>query len=264
MKRIVGSMDIFSPISLLPYQLPNRMFMAPMTRSRAGVGNVPTALNATYYAQRSSAGLIVNEATQISLQCVGSPSTPEIHSAEQVAGWKQVTQAFHGKGGRIFLQLWHVGRISHPSMQPDGVLPVAPSTVRPEGAVHTPDGASPFVTPRALELAEIRVVVDDYGHAAETALAAGFDGVELDGANGCLLDQFLRDKTNQRADRYGGSIANRARLLLEAVEAVTGVWGVSRVGVRSQRSLIGPAAHYAKADPPDHGGDRWHMLSVLR
>ena len=225
-------MDIFSPVSLGPYQLPNRIVMAPMTRNRAGKGNVPTALNATYYAQRASAGLIVTEATQISRQGVGYPATPGIHSQEQVVGWRQVTQAVHAKGGRIFLQLWHVGRISHPSMQPDGALPVAPSAIRPEGNAFTADGPKPFVTPRALELAEIAGIVDDYRHAAENARAACFDGVELHGANGYLLDQFLRDKTNNRADRYGGAIANRARLLLEVVEAVAGVWGRAQVGVR--------------------------------
>lgn len=225
-------MDIFSPVSLGPYQLPNRIIMAPMTRNRAGEQNVPTESNATYYAQRASAGLIITEATQISRQGVGHPATPGIHSPEQVNGWKQVTRAVHKKGGRIFLQLWHVGRISHPSMQPDGGLPVAPSAVRPLGNTFTTDGAKPFKTPRALGLTEIPGVVEDYRRAAENALAADFDGVEIHGANGYLIDQFLRDKTNKRSDRYGGTIANRARFLLEVVEAVTEVWGAARVGVR--------------------------------
>jgi N-ethylmaleimide reductase len=230
MKAVI--MDIFSRGSLGPYLLPNRIVMAPMTRNRAGKDRVPTALNATYYAQRASAGFIVTEATQISPQGIGYPATPGIHSQEQVVGWRQVTQAVHAKGGRIFLQLWHVGRISHPSMQPGGVLPVAPSAIRPEGEASTVDGRKPFVTPRALELAEIPSIVDDYRRAAKNARAAGFDGVELHGANGYLLDQFLRDKTNRRSDRYGGSIANRARLLLEVVEAVAEVWGRNLVGVR--------------------------------
>ena len=206
--------------------------MAPMTRNRAGPGNVPGPLNATYYAQRSSAGLIVSEATQVSPQGVGYPGTPGIHSAEQVAGWKLVTGAVHAAGGRIFLQLWHVGRISHPSLQPAGALPVAPSAIAPAGQAWTLDGMKPYVTPRALETAEIAGVVEDYRRGARNARAAGFDGVELHGANGYLIDQFLRDGTNRRTDRYGGSAANRARFLIEVTEAVAGEWGGERVGVR--------------------------------
>ncbi|MGH8644864.1 MAG: alkene reductase, partial [Gammaproteobacteria bacterium] len=195
-------------------------------------GNVPQAMNARYYAQRASAGLIITEATQISPQGVGYPDTPGIHNAAQVEGWRQVTQAVHERDGRIFLQLWHVGRISHPSLQPDGALPVAPSAVRPAGEAYTYEVLKPFVAPRALKLDEIPGVVDQYRTAAQYALAAGFDGVEIHAANGYLIDQFLRDSTNHRTDRYGGSLANRVRFLLEVTEAVTEVWGADRVGVR--------------------------------
>jgi len=223
---------LFSPVQVGPYALANRIVMAPMTRSRAGPGNVPTAMNATYYAQRASAGLIVSEGTQISPQGVGYPGTPGIHSAEQIAGWARVTDAVHGNGGRIFLQLWHVGRISHPTLQPDGALPVAPSAIRPEGKLWTGAGMLPFETPRALATDEIPGIVESFRAGAANALAAGFDGVEIHAANGYLIDQFLRDKTNRRTDRYGGSIENRARLAIEVTEAVAGVWGADRVGIR--------------------------------
>ena len=221
--------DLFSSLTLGAYELSNRIVMAPLTRSRAGEGNVPQALNADYYAQRASVGLIVTEATQISPEGVGYPATPGIHSAEQVAGWKRVTDAVHDAGGRIFLQLWHVGRISHPSFQPDDALPVAPSAIRPEGEVSTADGHRPFVTPRALEAHEIAGVVDQYRGAAENAFDAGFDGVEVHAANGYLLDQFLRDGSNRRDDQYGGAIENRARLLMEVLQTVTEVWGGDKV-----------------------------------
>ena len=218
----MSSVDIFSPFRLGPLELPNRVVMAPMTRNRAGPGNVPTALNATYYAQRAGAGLIVTEATQVSPQGVGYPGTPGIHSAEQVAGWKLVTDAVHGAGGRIFLQLWHVGRISHPSMQPNGALPVAPSAIAPAGQAWTTNGMEAFVTPRALETDEIPGIVEDFRRGAVFARDAGFDGVELHGANGYLIDQFLRDSTNRRTDRYGGSASNRARFLIEVTQALIG------------------------------------------
>jgi N-ethylmaleimide reductase len=224
--------DLFAPFDLGGLALPNRIVMAPMTRNRAGPGNVPTALNAEYYAQRASAGLIVTEATQVSPQGVGYPGTPGIHTDAQVEGWRRVTDAVHRAGGRIFLQLWHVGRISHPSLQPDGVLPVAPSAIAAEGEAFTPRGLQPFVVPRALEVAEIPGVVAQFEEGAWRAQAAGFDGVEIHGANGYLIDQFLRDGTNRRTDRYGGSVENRARFLLEVTEAVAGVWGADRVGVR--------------------------------
>jgi N-ethylmaleimide reductase len=224
--------DIFSPLRLGPLQLPNRIVMAPMTRNRAGRGNAPGPLNATYYAQRASAGLIISEATQISPQGLGYPGTPGIHSPEQVAGWKGVSDAVHAAGGRMFLQLWHVGRISHPSLQPDGALPVAPSAIAPAGQAMTADGMKPFVTPRALETSEIAGLVEDYRHGTRNARAAGFDGVELHGANGYLIDQFLRDGANRRTDHYGGDALNRARFLIEITEAVVGEWGAERVGVR--------------------------------
>jgi len=228
----MSSLDIFSPLKLGPLQLPNRVVMAPMTRNRAGRGNVPGPLDATYYAQRASAGLIISEATQISPQGVGYPGTPGIHSAEQIAGWKDVTDAVHAAGGRMFLQLWHVGRISHPSLQPDGALPVAPSAIAPAGQAMTAEGLKPFVAPRALETEEIAGIVEDYRQAAHNARDAGFDGVELHGANGYLIDQFLRDRSNRRTDRYGGTAQNRVRFLIEVVEAIVGEWGAERVGVR--------------------------------
>lgn len=239
--------DLFSPFHLGPLTLPNRIVMAPMTRNRAGPGNVPGPFAATYYAQRASAGLIVSEATQVSPQGVGYPGTPGIHSAEQIAGWKRVTDAVHGAGGRIFLQLWHVGRISHPSLQPGGGLPVAPSAIAPAGHARTREGLKPFVTPRALETAEIPGIVEDYRLGARHAREAGFDGVELHGANGYLVDQFLRDRTNHRTDRYGGSVQNRARFLIEVTEALAGEWGAERVGVRL--STTAPFNDMGDSDP---------------
>lgn len=223
---------LLSSIQLGPHTLPNRMAMAPMTRNRAGAGNAPQAINAEYYAQRASAGLIITEGAQIADDAVGYPDTPGIHSAEQVAGWKQVTAAVHAKGGHIFLQLWHCGRISHPSLLPGGKLPVAPSAVKPAGQVYTQTGLQEYVIPHALSLAEIPNIIEQYGKAAQHALDAGFDGVEIHGANGYLLDQFLRDGTNTREDAYGGTTSKRARLLLEVTDAVCRVWGGSRVAVR--------------------------------
>ena len=228
---LMPAIDLFSPFRLGALDLPNRIVMAPMTRNRAGPGNVPTALNATYYAQRADAGLIVSEASQVSPQGLGYPGTPGIHSEAQIAGWTFVTDAVHAAGGRIFLQLWHVGRISHPSLQPDGALPVAPAAIAPAGQAWTLGGMKPYVTPRALETDELPSIVAQFRHGAANAKAAGFDGVEVHAAHGYLLDQFLRDKTNRRTDRYGGSADNRARLLIEVMEAVAGVWGGKRVGV---------------------------------
>jgi N-ethylmaleimide reductase len=227
------STNLFSALKLGRNELRNRIVMAPLTRNRATVpGNVPQEMNVTYYAQRASAGLIITEATPISEMGHGYPATPGIHSDAQVQGWKQVVDAVHARGGKIFLQLWHVGRISHPSLLPDQVLPVAPSALKPAGQAFTYTGLQDFVTPRALTTEEIPGIVEDFRIAAQNALAAGFDGVEVHGANGYLLDQFLRDSTNHRSDQYGGSIANRARLLLEVVSAVSQVWGADRVGVR--------------------------------
>lgn len=225
-------LNLLSPVKVGPYTLPNRMVMAPLTRNRAGEGNVPGPLNATYYEQRSGAGLIISEATQVSPQGMGYPNTPGIYSAEQVEGWRLVTKAVHDRGGRIFLQLWHVGRISHPDLQPGGELPVAPSAIAPEGMAATYTGEKPFVTPRALETEEIPGIIEQYRLGAKNALAAGFDGVEIHSANGYLLDQFLHDGSNHRTDNYGGSIENRARLLMEVTEVVTSVWGSDRVGLR--------------------------------
>jgi N-ethylmaleimide reductase len=224
--------DLFSPVEVGSLRLPNRVAMAPLTRSRAGPGNVPTQLNALYYAQRASAGLIIAEATQIVPEGQGYISTPGIHSREQIEGWKCVTKAVHISGGHIVLQLWHVGRISHPSFQPSGALPVAPSAIRPKGQAFTAKGFEPIPTPRALETAEIPGIVEKYAQAARNALEAGFDGVEVHAANGYLIDQFLRDQTNKRADRYGGSIENRSRFLQEVIDAVTAVAGAERTGVR--------------------------------
>jgi N-ethylmaleimide reductase len=232
MTKNSANLDLFSSYQLGPLQLPNRLVMAPMTRNRAGPGNVPGPMNVTYYVQRASAGLIVTEGTQVSPRGQGYAATPGIHSAEQVAGWKLVTDAVHAAGGRIFAQLWHVGRISHPSVQEDGGIPVAPSALKPAGQIFTPSGMLDFVTPRALETAEVKEVVEEFRRGAANAKRAGFDGVELHAANGYLIDQFLRDKTNQRTDRYGGSVANRARLLVEVTEALAGEWGADRVGVR--------------------------------
>ncbi len=224
--------NLFSPYKLGNLELPSRIVMAPLTRMRAGEGNVPQPMNAEYYRQRASAALIITEATQISSQGVGYPHTPGIHSPEQIEGWKLVTEAVHQQGGRIFLQLWHVGRVSHPSLQPNGELPVAPSAIAPVGMAATYEGEKPFVTPRALETEEIPQIVQQYAQAAKNAQIAGFDGVEIHSANGYLLDEFLQDGSNKRTDKYGGSIENRARFLMEVVEAVTKVWESTRVGVR--------------------------------
>jgi N-ethylmaleimide reductase len=223
---------IFNPIKVGSHTLENRIVMAPLTRNRAGEGNVPHELNVEYYEQRATAGLIITEATQISPQGLGYPGTPGIHSEDQVAGWKKVNDAVHKKGGKIFLQLWHVGRISHPSLQPNGEFPVSASAIKPEGETVTLEGMKPFETPRALKTHEIPEIVKQYVQASENAIEAGFDGVEIHSANGYLLDQFLRDGTNKRDDQYGGSLENRMRFLQEVTEAVTKAIGAGKVGVR--------------------------------
>jgi 2,4-dienoyl-CoA reductase-like NADH-dependent reductase (Old Yellow Enzyme family) len=222
---------LFDPIRVGDLELPNRVIMAPLTRSRAiGGGRVPNALMAQYYVQRASAGLILSEATAVTPQGVGYADTPGIWSDEQVAGWKMVTDAVHAAGGRIFLQLWHVGRISDPVFL-DGTLPVAPSAIAAQGHVSLVRPKRAYVTPRALETDEIPGIVAAFRTGAANAKRAGFDGVEIHGANGYLLDQFLQDKTNKRTDAYGGSVENRARLLLEVTDACIEVWGASRVGM---------------------------------
>lgn len=224
--------ELFNKINVGSHVFSNRIAMAPLTRNRAGEGNVPTALNKEYYAQRATAGLVITEASQISPQGVGYPGTPGIHSAEQIAGWKDITGAVHQKNGHIFLQLWHVGRISHPSLQPEGGSPVSASAVKPEGESMTYDGFKPFETPRALRIDEIPGIVTQYAQAAKNSIEAGFDGVEIHAANGYLIDQFLRDGTNKRDDQYGGSLENRMRLLVEVTEAVVKAVGAGKVGVR--------------------------------
>jgi N-ethylmaleimide reductase len=254
--------SLFSPYRLGNIELNNRIVMSPMTRSRALEDNAQNPIAATYYAQRASAGLIVSEATQISPQGVGYVRTPGIHSSEQVDGWKRVTEAVHDAGGIIFAQLWHVGRVSHPDFH-GGELPVAPSAIAPDGEVFTTRGRSKILTPRALATHEIPRLVAQFERAAENAKAAGFDGVELHGANGYLLDQFLRDGVNRRTDAYGGSIANRARFPLEVAEAVIGVWGTSRVEYKV--SPNGTVYSMSDSDPIatfTHLARQLHLLGI--
>ena len=224
--------SLYDPIDLGDMRLSNRIFMAPLTRNRAPPSGVPGPWASTYYSQRASAGLIVTEATQISPMGKGYINTPGIHSEEQIAGWKQVVDAVHRSDGRIFLQLWHVGRISHSSLLPGNASPVAPSAIRARAQTVVATGFVDVSQPRALSLAEIRQTIKDYGRAASNAKAAGFDGVEIHAANGYLIDQFLKSQSNARTDKYGGSAANRVRFLGEVVEAVLNVWNPGRVGVR--------------------------------
>ncbi len=223
-------MSLFTPLKIGDLELLNRVIMAPLTRCRASTGRVPNALMATYYTQRASAGLILSEATSVTPMGVGYPDTPGIWSDAQVEGWKLVTKAVHDAGGRIFCQLWHVGRISDPEFL-DGQLPVAPSAIQPKGHVSLLRPMRDYVMPRALDTDEIPDIIEAYRKGAENAKLAGFDGVEVHSANGYLLDQFLQDGTNKRTDQYGGSLENRARLLLEVVDAAISVWGKDRVGV---------------------------------
>jgi N-ethylmaleimide reductase len=232
MTDISNATDLFSPTFLGSIELANRIVMAPVTRSRYGEEGVPDELHATYYAQRASAGLIVAEATNISAQGRGYAATPGIWNDAQVAGWKKVTDAVHAAGGKIVSQLWHVGRFSSIELQPGRTAPVAPSAIKAEGNTYTVDGFVPVSMPRALETEEISGIIDQYRVAAKNAKRAGFDGVEVHSANSYLLDQFLRDSTNQRTDQYGGSIENRARLTLEVTQAVVEIWGSDKVGIR--------------------------------
>lgn len=250
--------SLFQPVTFGAIEAPNRLIMAPLTRCRAGAGFVPHELNAMYYAQRASAGLIVSEATQISQQGMGYPDTPGIYSDDQVRGWRLVTEAVHRAGGRIVAQLWHVGRVSHPDFQPNGALPVAPSAIGYEGEVRTPTGRKKRVTPRALETDEIAGIVADYARAAQNAHRAGFDGVEIHGANGYLIEQFLRDGSNLRTDEYGGSIENRTRFMREVVEAVVDAWSADRVGIR-----LSPNATYQGMEDTDPRATFTHAVQQL-
>lgn len=233
-----GTENLFTPYRLGDLELKNRMVLSPMTRSRAIDGNVPSPLAPEYYAQRASAGLQITEASQVSPQGVGYIRTPGIYSQAQVAGWRKVTDAVHKAGGRIFAQLWHVGRVSHPDFH-NGALPVAPSALPVEGEAFTQNGKVKILTPRAVELSELPSIVAQFRAGAENAKAAGFDGIELHGANGYLLDQFLRDGANRRTDAYGGSIQNRARFPLEVTQAVIDVWGAERVGYKLSPHFAG-------------------------
>jgi 2,4-dienoyl-CoA reductase-like NADH-dependent reductase (Old Yellow Enzyme family) len=222
--------SLLDPLRAGAFTLKNRIVLAPLTRCRASARRVPNDLMRDYYVQRASAGLILSEATSVTAMGVGYPDTPGIWSDEQVAGWKRITDAVHAAGGTMLLQLWHVGRVSHPDYL-DGALPVAPSALAPKGHVSLMRPMRDYVVPRALELSEIPGVIAEYRRGAENAKRAGFDGVEVHGANGYLLDQFLQDSTNLRTDAYGGPIENRARLLLEVVDACIDVWGADRVGL---------------------------------
>ncbi len=238
---------LFEPYQLGALTLPNRIVMAPLTRNRAGAGLVPTDLTAKYYAQRATAGLLITEASQISQQGQGYQDTPGIYSPEQIAGWKHVTKAVHDAGGRIFLQAWHVGRISHTSLQPGGQAPVAPSAIRANTKTYVNNTFTDVSQPRALDLSEIPALVETYRVAAANTIAAGFDGIEIHAANGYLLDQFLRDGANKRTDAYGGSIENRARLLLEVMAAVTKEIGAARTALRL--SPVTPANDLTDSNP---------------
>ncbi len=238
---------LFSPVKIGPYELAHRIVMAPLTRMRSDPGDIPSKLMVEYYSQRASkGGLIISEATPVSIRGYGYAGAPGIYSDSQIVGWRRVTDAVHAKGGRIFLQLWHVGRQSHTDLQPNGEAPVAPSAIAAEGYAYSKQGEVPYSMPRALALAEIPGIVEEFRAGAERALRAGFDGVEIHGANGYLPDQFLQDSSNKRTDEYGGSIKNRARFLLEVTQAAISVWGADRVGVR-----IAPSGTYGSMSDGD-------------
>jgi N-ethylmaleimide reductase len=253
-----NSPHLLSPFTLGDLTLKNRVVLAPLTRSRAGESRIPNALMAEYYCQRVSAGLMITEATVISQQGIGWRNTPGIYTDEQAEGWKQVVDAVHAKGGLIFLQLWHTGRASHSSYH-QGQLPVAPSAIKLNGdEIHTPTGKHPYETPRALETEEVPGIVEDYRKAAERAKVAGFDGVEIHGANGYLIDEFLQSKTNQRSDRYGGSVENRFQFLKEVTEAILTVWSANRVGVR-----LSPNGVFNDMGSPDYRETFLYVASQL-
>ena len=241
------SPSLFEPARLGELALSNRVVMAPLTRNRAVEGLVPAPFAADYYAQRASAGLIIAEATQVSAQAQGYQDTPGLYTEAQVEGWRRVTDAVHAAGGRIFVQLWHTGRVSHTAVQPGGAAPVAPSAIQAQTKTYVNGGFAETSMPRALELDEIPQIVDDFRSAAANAIRAGFDGVEIHGANGYLLDQFAKDGANRRTDAYGGSIENRARLMLEVTAAVIGEIGAGRTGIRL--SPVTPANGVSDSDP---------------
>lgn len=254
-------MHLFLPLKIGKYTLKNRIIMAPMTRCRSIDNNIPNDLMATYYAQRASAGLIITEGSQISTEGIGYPATPGIHTDAQVEGWKKVTEAVHEKDGKIFLQLWHVGRISHSSYH-NGTPPVAPSAIKPLGQIYTFEGMKDFEIPKALSVDEIKKIVQEYVSAAKNAIKAGFDGVEVHGANGYLVDQFLRDGTNHRTDEYGGNVENRARFLFEITEAVIAEIGADRVGVRLSPS--GTFNDMSDSNPTKHFEYICHKLNNFK
>ena len=237
---------LFTPTRLGRIELANRIVMAPMTRGRADADGTPNDLLAEYYEQRASAGLIITEATAISRIGYGWAGSPGIYNQSHVEGWRKVTNAVHRNGGRIFLQLWHMGRVSHPDFL-GGHLPVAPSAIAAQGETYTAEGKKAYVTPRALYTEEIPFVIQEYAHAARLAREAWFDGVEIHAANGYLIDQFLRDGSNRRTDRYGGSVENRVRFLSEVTEAVTRAWSSDHVGVRL--SPVNPYNDMSDSDP---------------
>jgi N-ethylmaleimide reductase len=259
MATIDNSGTLFTPFDLRGLSLKNRVVMSPLTRSRAGDQRLPNALMAEYYAQRSSAGLIISEATVVSKQGIGWLNSPGIYSDEQAEAWKQVVDGLHSKGTPIFLQLWHCGRASHADFFENGQLPVAPSAIKINGDFsHTPKGKRPYETPRALETDEISAIVEDFRRGAERAKAAGFDGVELHAANGYLIDQFLQSRTNHRTDRYGGSVENRYRFLDEIVTAVLTVWPSDRVGVH-----LAPNGSFNDMGSPDYRETFLHVARQL-
>jgi N-ethylmaleimide reductase len=250
---------LFSPVEIGPYQFSHRVVMAPLTRMRSDPGDIPSDLMVEYYSQRASkGGLIISEATPVSIRGYGYAGAPGIYSDRQIEGWRRITAAVHGKGGRIFLQLWHVGRQSHIDLQPNGELPVAPSAIAAEGYAYARQGEVPFSMPRALALQEIPGIIQQFRAGAERALRAGFDGVEIHGANGYLPDQFLQDGTNKRTDEYGGPIENRARFLLEITEAAISVWGADRVGVR-----LSPSGTYGSMSDSDPARTFGYVASKL-
>jgi N-ethylmaleimide reductase len=253
---------ILQPATIGDLSLKNRIVMAPMTRSRADDNGIPADYAADYYGQRAGAGLIITEATNISAQARGYPRTPGIWTDAQVAAWRTITSAVHREDGKIFLQLWHTGRMSHPDML-GGTLPVAPSAIRPLGQIRVHEGMKDFVTPRALETDEIPKIVDDYRRAAQRAKDAGFDGVEVHSANNYLLEQFVRDSTNTRADRYGGSLENRLRFPLDVVRAVVDVWGAGRVGIRISPVTTTPGETPLDSDTETTFGAYIDALSAL-